>query len=93
MNHQKAKRVLRTYRPGGQDVAEPLFAEALKQVGSDPGLQKWFAEEHAFDLGVQAKLRDAIMIPPNLKTILLELRKTARPVPGWRQPAPRKAFF
>jgi len=35
MNNDEAKFILRAYRPGGPDAADPQFAEALAGVGID----------------------------------------------------------
>lgn len=92
MNNQEAKLILGAYRPGGQDTADPMFAEALEQVRRDPELQKWFADQCAYDARIQYKLKEAIAIPPDLKASLLAQRKIARPRMfwqrgWWRQPA------
>ena len=86
MNNQEAKLILQAYRPGGQDASDPLFTDALQQARRDPELQKWFAEEQAFDACVQARLQQAIEIPFGLKANLLAQRKTVRPKVWWRQP-------
>jgi len=85
MNNQEAKLILQAYRPGGRDAFAPFFAEALEQARRDPELQKWFAEEQAFDSQFQSKLRLAVAIPPDLKANLLALRKVIRPAPWWLQ--------
>jgi hypothetical protein len=86
MNNQEAKLILQAYRPNGQDAADPFFAEALEQSRRDPELQKWFAEEMLLNARLQARLETAVPIPPGLKSELLALRKTVRPVPWWFQP-------
>ena len=86
MNNQEAKLILQAYRPGGQDAADPLFAEALEQVRRDPELQKWFAKEQTLDQRIQAKLQEAIPVPLGLKANLLAQRKITQAVPWWRQP-------
>src|ERR1700739_3420120 len=87
MNNQEAKLILQAYRANGEDASDPFFAEALAQVRQDPELQKWFAEEMAFNARMQARLEAAIPIPAVLKSNLLALRKTApAPAPWWVQP-------
>jgi hypothetical protein len=86
MNNQEAKLILQAYRPGGQDASDPFFADALEQSRRDPELQKWFAEENALNMRIQACLETAIPVPSNLKSELLALRKTVRPLPWWFQP-------
>jgi hypothetical protein len=79
MNHLEAKLILQACRPGGQDAADPMFAEALAQVRRDPLLQQWFVQEQALDASVQAGLRQAMPIPSGLKARLLAQRKAVRP--------------
>ena len=87
MNNQEAKLILQAYRANGEDASDPFFAEALAQVRQDPELQKWFAEEMAFNARLQTRLDAAIPIPAGLKSNLLALRKTAPPpAPWWLQP-------
>ena len=86
MNNQEAKLILQAYRPNGQDASDPFFAEALAQVRQDPELQKWFAEETAFNARLQARLEAAVPIPAGLKSDLLALRKTVPLTPWWFQP-------
>src|SRR5260370_29343839 len=86
MNNQEAKLILKAYRPGGQDAADPLVTEALEQARRDPVLQAWFAEEQAVDSCVQAKLRTAVVAPLELKGRLLALQKIVQPPPLLRQP-------
>ena len=83
MNNQEARLILQAYRCGGQDASDPLFAEALEQAKRDPELQKWFAEEHALDASIQARLETAMPIPRGLKSDLLALQKISRPEPWW----------
>ncbi len=86
MNNQEAKLILQAYRPNGQDASDPFFAEALDQTRRDPELEKWFAEETALNTRIQARLETTIPVPPGLKSELLALRKTVRPVPWWTEP-------
>ena len=80
MSNDETKLILRAYRPSGQDAFNPLFAVPLERVRHNPELQNWFATECAFDLRIQAKLRNAITIPADLKANLLALRKIVRPM-------------
>ena len=76
----------RAYRLGGQDTVDPQFQEALEQLKRDPELARWFADEHALETRVQAKVKAAVKPPPSLKGSLLAQRKIVRPVAWWRQP-------
>ncbi len=49
-------------------------------------MQKWFADENALNAHLRKRLETAVPIPANLKSELLALRKTVRPVPWWFQP-------
>lgn len=93
MNEQKTKWMLQAYRPGGQDAANPVFAEALEKVGKHPELQEWFRKERIFDLHVRTKLHDAIPMPSTLKANLLTLRKVATRTPGRRYPTWLNDFY
>lgn len=83
MNHLEAKLILQAYRPSGDDASDPFFREALEQVGRDPELQKWFANEMAWDANLRLRLETALPVPRNLKANLLALQKLERPTPWW----------
>ncbi len=87
MNNGEAKLILQAYRPGGQDANDPRFREALEQARRDPELARWFANEHALDSRISAKLKASITPPEHLKSQLLAQPKIVRPVVGWRRPA------
>lgn len=82
MNSLEARRLLEVYRPSGADEAEPLFAEALRQVERDPELARWFKEQRTFDGDLAAGLK-TLPTPADLKSFLLASRKVVRP-PFWR---------
>ncbi len=84
MNNDEAKFILRAYRPGGQDAADPQFAEALAQSRRDPELSRWLAEQTALDAALGAKLQ-SIRVPADLKASILAGRKIVRPEPWWRR--------
>ncbi len=87
MNNEEAKLILQAYRPGGQDASDPRFREALEQAQRDPQLARWFANEHALDSRISAKVKAAIKPPAHLKSQLLAQRKIVRPVAWWKMPA------
>jgi len=72
MTHRQAKLLLQSYRPAGQDATDPLHAEALKLVRSDPELARWFEAEQAIDAAIGAKLRE-VPVPPELREEILAL--------------------
>jgi hypothetical protein len=87
MNNEEAMFILRAFRPGAEDAADPRFHEALEQARRDPELGRWFADECALDVCTGAKLRAATRPPADLKAMLLAQRRIVRPAPWWRQPA------
>jgi hypothetical protein len=91
MDNEQAKLILQAYRPGGEDADDPFFSEALEQARVDPELEKWFAEQRAFDQAIRkalqtrippAGLRDSILLTKKIST--LPRRQTSQPV--WRRP-------
>ncbi len=88
MNNEQAKFILRAYRPGGADAAEPTFAGALEQARTDPTLGAWLAREQALDAAVASKLR-TVAPPPELReAILAGSRLSFAPArPRWRLPS------
>ena len=84
MNNDEAKFILRAYRPGGQDAADPQFAEALLQARLDPGLSRWLAEQTALDAALAAKLQ-SIRVPADLKASILAGRKIVPHLPWWQR--------
>jgi hypothetical protein len=87
MNNEEAKLILQAYRPAGQDADDPRFREALEQAQRDPELAKWFANEHALDSRISAKVKASITTPARLKSHLLAQRKIVRNVVWWRRSA------
>jgi hypothetical protein len=91
MDNEQAKLILQAYRPGGEDADDPFFFEALEQARVDPELEKWFAEQRAFDEAMRKALqtrippvglRDSILLTKKIST--LPRRQPSRPV--WRRP-------
>ena len=86
MNKQEAKFILQAYRPGGEDAADPQFAEALEVARQTPELTQWLSEETALDEALGRKLQDT-PVPEDLKEKILVSRKLIQVTPRWRQPA------
>jgi hypothetical protein len=82
MDSREAKFMLNAYRPGGQDVNDPRFADALEQVRRDPILQHWFDQSIAFDVEMAKKL-SATPVPSDLRESILAGVKITR-VPHWK---------
>lgn len=83
MNRDEAKLLLQVYRPGGQDAAEPRFAEALNLAKNDPELAAWFEQEQAFDAAISQSVK-GVPIPENLKSAILTGGKVLNLLPWWR---------
>ncbi len=49
MDKEKARFILRSFRPDGADAADPDFAEALRLATENRELGEWLASERAFD--------------------------------------------
>ena len=77
MKRERAKQLLRVFRPGGQDASDPQMAEALRSLERDPALAEEFADQRRFDGEVGAAVRtlaDATVAPVDLKAALLAIR-------------------
>jgi hypothetical protein len=82
MKSEEAKAILKAYRPGGEDAADPLFAAALEQANKDPALARWLAEQRSFDAAFISAVK-SIAVPRELKASLLTEPKVI-PLPLWR---------
>jgi hypothetical protein len=82
MDNREAKFILNAYRPGGQDVGDPRFAEALDEARRDSILQRWFKESIAFDGAMTEKLC-AYPVPGDLRESILAGVKVSR-APIWK---------
>lgn len=58
MDKTRAKVLLASYRPGGDDANDPVFREALDLVAQDPELTAWFKAEQEFDARMVQKFRE-----------------------------------
>ncbi len=87
MTRDEARLILQSCRRGGQDAADPQFAEALALVKQDPELAAWFEQQQKFDALVGGSLRQ-VRAPARLKAEILALGKetesrTESPVSVW----------
>ncbi len=83
MKRERARQLLRVFRPGGQDLSDPQMAEAWRCVKRDPALAEEFAEQRRFDGEVGAAVRalaDATVAPVDLKAAVLAIRLPAATV-------------
>jgi hypothetical protein len=87
MDKREAKLLLHACRPNDRDAAEPVFAEALAFVESDPELKAWWDAQQAFDRKVASKLEE-IPIPDDLRATILTGRKIEQ-----FQPQPQLAYW
>jgi len=74
VDREEAKRILESYRLGGKDSHDPIFADALRELERDPELQAWFEEKEKFDAVMVEKLADAVTAPRDLKHQILARR-------------------
>jgi hypothetical protein len=82
MNNTDAKSILRSFRPDGQDAADPAFRPALDQADRDPELRNWFHDERALDQVVSGRLNE-VEPPAGLLHEILAIQAVA-PVPFLR---------
>jgi hypothetical protein len=82
MDNREAKFILSAYRPGGQDVTDPRFSEALEQAERDPILRRWFEESIEFDAAMTERL-GKITPPGDLRESILAGAKVSR-MPQWK---------
>jgi len=78
MKSEEAKRLLEVFRPGGADMDDPRFVEALVQTERDPVLRRWFDEQRRFDSQFVEGLK-TVSVPPDLQDAILASRKVVRP--------------
>ena len=72
MDRDRAKFVLRSFRPDGGDADEPAFAEALALATKDWELGEWLANERARDAAFASLLTEA-EIPDDLREAIFEV--------------------
>ncbi len=84
MNEEKARTLLSAFRPGGQDAADPVFADALRQAEQDPDLARWLTAEREFDRAMQKKLAD-VPVPSGLLDDILAIPAVTRAPSFWRR--------
>jgi hypothetical protein len=70
MNEQRAKEILRAYRPGDPDASGPEFIEALNFVQQDENLRHWFEDQSATREIIRSKFK-TIPVPEGLREQIL----------------------
>ena len=83
MNSEEARQWLEVFRPGGEDMNDPRFVEALLQSERDPELGKWFVEQRRFDVAMTQSLKAGVPVAAEWREAVLSNRKTIRP-PLWQ---------
>jgi hypothetical protein len=83
MDRTDAQLILAALRPGGSEVNDPLFAEALALAESDPKLRAWWEAQQRFDRRVAAKL-GSVAVPKDLRDKILTAPKLVSFPPQWR---------
>lgn len=81
MDKERAKFVLQSFRPDGEDTDEPAFAEALSLAAKDRELGEWLAEERAQDAAFAAMLSD-VEIPEDLREAIFDVLEGAQDQPA-----------
>ncbi|MGI8437157.1 MAG: hypothetical protein ACR2NX_09675 [Chthoniobacterales bacterium] len=81
MNRDEAQNLLSAYRPGGEDVSDHYFADALAEAEHDPVLAEWFTEQQRFDAAMSDAL-GAVSVPKQLRAQIFAGRRT-QPTPAW----------
>jgi hypothetical protein len=77
MTNEEAQFILRSYRPGGQDAADPHFGPALAQARQDPALARWLEREQSLDRAVAGGLRQ-VAPPAHLRPTILAGAQASR---------------
>lgn len=83
MTNEQAKEILKLYRPGSADAADPAFAEALELCEHDQELKKWFGGHCALYTALRSKFKK-IAVPEGLKEQIIAERQVHR-MPVWQR--------
>jgi len=70
MDKERARFILRSFRPNGADVSDADFAAALHLALEDRELGEWLASERAFDAGFASAL-GSLPLPEHLREDIL----------------------
>lgn len=81
MDKERAKFILQSFRPDGEDADEPAFAEALELAAKDRELGEWLATERAQDAAFAAMLSD-VEIPEDLRDAIFDVLEGAQDQPA-----------
>lgn len=78
--------ILQAMRPGGQDVDDPHFTDALSAAAADPALQAWHQREQAFDRAFATSLA-SVQPPTHLHATILAGARASQRASAWRRTA------
>jgi hypothetical protein len=81
MDKERAKFILQSYRPDGEDANEPAFAEALMLAVQDREMGEWLAAERAQDAAFAGMLSE-VKIPEDLRKAIFEVLEGAQDHPA-----------
>ena len=81
MDRERAKFILQSFRPDGEDADEPAFAEALTLATKDRELSEWLANERAQDAAFSAILAE-IEIPEDLREAIFDVLEGTQDQPA-----------
>ena len=81
MDKERAKFVLQSFRPDGEDASEPAFAEALELAAKGRELGEWLAAERAQDAAFAAMLSN-LEIPEDLRDAIFGVLEGAQDQPA-----------
>ena len=84
MDSHAAKEILRGYRPGTPDAAEPEVQTALEMVRRDPELSAWLEQQTTFHDLMRSQLR-RIEVPPTLPDQIITANLRRQTI-WWRRP-------
>jgi hypothetical protein len=84
MTTQQAKEILKLYRPGSADAADPAFAEALELCDRDAELKTWFADHCAVYAALRSKFKQ-MAVPEGLKEQIIAERPVHHRTPVWQR--------
>jgi hypothetical protein len=88
MRSDELKFLLSVSRPGDENACDPPMRKALRTARSDAELSYWLKEAREFDVAVGKKLKEAMPVPPDLRTTIMAGARFSHPVRcSWRRVA------
>ncbi len=83
MTNDQAKDILRLFRPGTADAADPTFAEAMELCERDPEMNQWFARHCDLYTALRSKFKQ-ISVPEGFKEQIIAERRV-HTTPLWQR--------